>query len=821
MVLSAKVAHKSASDSYQISNNSYTMFKNYFKTSWRNLQRNKIYTSINVSGIAIGLAAFWLIVLYVANEMSYDTSFANANRICRVAQHASWQGGSMNIVPSPPPFAPALKKDFPEVEDAVRIDIEGGGVVKYGDKIFKQEDIFFADNSFFHLFGYHFLYGSATTALMQPQCIVITKSFAERFFGDASKAINQTLLFGTDNYPNKVTGIIEDVPQNSHLQFSGIRSFGDPPDNNAWNSSYLYTYLLLRKGTGIGAFQSKLGNFEKRVAGEMHFTDYHIELQPLTAIHLHSNLEYELSANGNMNRVYMFIVIALLVLIIALINYMNLSTARSSARVKEIGIRKVVGSSRRHLAGLFISEALLVTTIASAIACLLVRLSLPFFNQLAGKNLGIWVFGIFNTIAGIIFFAVITGITSGSYPAFFLSRFKTIPSLKGQLGGTHANAVFRKSLVVFQFMTAVFLISASFIIYKQLQYVSKKDLGFNREQVLTFHIDDVHVRSKISALKYALLKNPLIQGVAVAGNPIGNNDLNENSFVFEKNGDMQSTPQLANKLYVDEDFLNTAGISLLLGRSFSKNMPTDKTDAVIINETLMNTLGYTDAIGKKMQYNNYNNVTSYRTIVGVVKDFHSYSLQHKIEPMVMLMPPNDKEQDNLYVKIMKGRAAQGIAFLKATYSTFDNNSTADFHFLDENFARQYAGEEKQQQLSFAFTVLAFIIACLGLLGLVIFATAQRTREIGIRKVLGASVASVTLLLSKDFAKLVAIATIVAVPIAWFIMEKWLRDFAYRIDIRWWMFLLSGSVAVFVALVTVGFQAIKAAIANPVRSLRTE
>jgi len=797
------------------------MFRNYIKTAWRNVTRNKIYAAINICGIAIGLAASWLIALYVSDELSYDRSFTNTDRVYRLAQHATWPSGSMNLALTSAPFSAAFKTTFPEVEDAARIDLEGGGVIKYADKTFKQDDICFADNSFFNLFDYHFLYGDAKAALTQPQSIVITKTLANKIFGDAAKAIDQTILFGSDNYPNKVTGVIEDMPQNSHLQFSGIRSFGDALNNDTWNNTYLYTYLLLKKESDVNTLENKLPAFEKKLAKEMNYTQFHIELQPLSSIHLHSNLDYELSANGSITRVYMFIVIGVLVLLIALINYMNLSTARAANRVKEIGIRKVIGSGQKHLIGLFISEALLVTFIAALIACFLVQASLPLFNQLAGKNLTIWRFGTFNTVAAVIALALFTGFISGSYPALFLSRFKLIPSLKGQLGNMHSNIAFRKSLVVFQFVIAICLISGSYIIYKQLQYVSQKDLGFNKEQVLSFHIDNMKVRSEIPALKHDLLQSPLIEGVAVAGNPIGNNDLNTNGFRFEKDGEISSSSQLANRLYVDEDFLKTAGIKLLQGRNFSTNMLTDKDDAVIINETLMKTLGYTNAIGKKMQYPKPDNTVSNRTIIGVVKDFHSYSLQHKIEPMVMMMPPNDKEQDNLYIKIAKGKAAQGITFLKTAYTKFDNNNTADFHFLDENFAKQYAAEQKQEQLSLSFTVLAFVIACLGLLGLVIFAAVQRTKEIGIRKVLGASATSVTILLSKDFAKLVFIASIIATPIAWFVMNKWLQDFAYRINIEWWMFLLSCGAAILLALFTVSFQAIKAAIANPVKSLRTE
>lgn len=797
------------------------MFRNYLKTSWRNLQHNKVYSAINIGGIAIGLATFWLIGLYVSDEMSYDRSFTNANRIFRVAQHATWQGGSMNIVPTSAPFANSFKTTFPEVEDAARIDIEGGGVIKYADKIIKEDRICFADNSLLNLFDYHFLYGDSKTALVQPQSIVITKTLANKIFGDASKAINQTILFGSNSYPNKVTGVIEDMPANSHLQFSGLRSFGDALNMDGWNNTYLYTYLLLKKSSDITSLQNKLPSFENKLAKQLNYTQFHIELQPLTSIHLYSNLDYELSINGNISRVYTFIAIGILILLIALINYMNLSTARASIRVKEIGIRKVIGSERKHLIVLFISESLLVTFIAATLAYFLVQFSLPFFNQLSGKNIGIWYFGTVNTVACISIFALITGFISGSYPALFLSRFKLIPSLKGQLGSMHGNIILRKSLVVFQFVIAVCLINGSYIIYKQMQYVSQKDLGFNKEQVLTFHIDDMKVRTETLELKHDLLQNPLIEDAAVVGNPIGNNDLNTNGFRFEKDGEINSSSQLANKLYVDEDFIKTMDIHLLQGRNFSKDISTDKDDAVLINETLMKTLGYTNAIGKKMQYPAPSGTVSNMTIVGVVKDFHAYSLQHKIEPMVMMMPPNDKEKDNLYIKLAKGKTAQAIAYVKNTYTRFDKNNTADFHLLDENFQKQYAGVQKQEQLSLSFTVLAFIIACLGLLGLVTFATAQRTKEIGVRKVLGATVQSVTVLLSREFAKLLFVAAIIAIPVSWFIMDKWLQDFAYRINIEWWMLMLTCSTAIFIALITVGFQAIKAAIINPVKSLRTQ
>lgn len=781
-----------------------------------------MYSFINIAGISIGLAAFWLIALYVFDELSYDRSFSNANNTYRIAEHISWDGGAMHFPINPPPLAATIKSKFPEVEQAINIDAEGGGVIKFNNKIIKQNDILFADKGFFSIFDHPFIAGDAVAALAQPNSIVITESLAKKIFSDAGAAFNQTIYFGTE--PVKITGVIKDVPRNSHLQFSGMRSMHTIPDEeNTWKNFYLYTYLVLKPGADITAFNKKLNTFGMQtIAKEMGVKDYRIELQPLTSIHLHSNLEYELSTNSSISRVYIFSAIGILILLIALINYMNLSTARASIRVKEIGIRKVIGSSRSNLAALFITEALLVTFIAALIAGVLVQLSMPLFNLVSGKQLDVWRFGMFNTIAFIMALSFIAGFTSGSYPALLLSRFKLIPSLKGHFGNMQASTLLRQSLVVFQFVIAVFLISGSFIIYKQMQYVNNKDLGFNKEQVLYFHIDDGKVRNEIPAVKAALLQSPLIEDAAAASNPIGGNDIGGHDFAFEKNGVMQESNQMAKQIFVDEDFLKTMNIQLLQGRSFSKDMQTDQSGAIIINETLMKEIGYKNAVGKKSEYRvNQAAAISHRTIIGVVKDFHISSLQTKIEPLVMMLPPVENEKDNLYVKIKKGKTAEGLAYIKKTFATFDVQNTADFNFLDEAFARQYAAEQKQEQLSFVFTVLAFIIACLGLTGLVMFTVAQRVKEIGIRKVLGASVGSVTIMLGKNFMQLVVIATVIAIPVAWFAMNKWLQEFAYRIDIAWWMFLVPGLVAIVIALVTVCVQAVKAALTNPVESLRTE
>ena len=703
----------------------------------------------------------------MSDEFSYDRSFPNADRIYRVVQHTNGENGRMDIAVTSPPFATALKNNYPEVEDAVRIGIEAGGVIHFEDKTINQDDICFAENSFFTLFDHQFLYGERENALKQPGSIVLSESLATKIFGNSALAMNKELLFGSTKQPIRVTGVIMDMPQNSHLQFSGIRSFGnDALTSINWDEAFLYTYLLLKEGADIKSLEDNLAPLEQDLSRRMQFANYQVELQPLTSIHLNSRLDYELSSNGSSSRVFMFMVIGLLVLMIAMINYMNLTTARAAIRVKEIGIRKVLGSGQKHLIGLFITEALIISLIGALFACLLVYLTLPFLNHLAGKNLGLWHFGVANTLGFICFFTFLTGGLCGSYPALFLSRFKMVPSIQGQLGDMRSSVVFRKSLVVFQFVITVCLLSSSYIIYSQIQFMIQKDLGFDKEQVVIGHIDNIKVRTQSQSLKEALRRSPLIENVATAGNPLGTNYLGKFGFYFEQNGVIQQQSHMANFLYTDEDFLPTNGMRLIKGRNFSKSMKTDKEEVIIINETLMNDLGYSDAIGKRVEYFIDDDSTVNRTVIGVVKDFHFSSLQHAIEPLVMLIPPHEVEGDNLYVRLSKGQALAGMSFLKETYRKFDPESKSDFHFLDENFNNQYLNEQRQIKLSQVFTILAFIISGLGLFGLVLFMATERRKEIGIRKVLGASVSSVAVTLSKDFGKLVAVAAIIATPIAW-------------------------------------------------------
>ncbi len=447
---------------------------------------------------------------------------------------------------------------------------------------------------------------------------------------------------------------------------------------------------------------------------------------------------------------------------------------------------------------------------------------LPLFNTLSGKELSLWRFGTFTTLLCVIVFALLAGAFSGLYPALFLSRFKAIPALKGQMGNLSDNILFRKSLVVFQFTITVIMIAGSIIIYRQLQYTSKKDLGFNKEQVLTFHIHDREVRKQTGAMKIQLSQNPLIEGVAVAGNPIGNNDLGAHGFVFEKNdGSFSTSNKMSQELMVDADYLGTMGIQLSQGRNFTPGNEADKYGSALINETLLRELGWKDALHKRVRFTYGQGEVGERTVVGVVKDFHTYSLQHKVEPMVLMMPPVASMEDNVYVKINTAHTKEAMAWIEKVYHEFDKSNPVEFNFLDQNFARQYAAEQKQETLALIFTILAVSIAALGLFGLAAFTAQQKVKEIGIRKVLGASVPSIVSMLSKDFIRLVVIAIVIATPIAWMGMHNWLQGFAYRVGIQWWVFVLAGVLAMFITLVTIGIHAVRAARANPINSLRNE
>jgi putative ABC transport system permease protein len=802
------------------------MFKHYVTTAWRNLIKYKAFSLINIGGLAIGLAAFWIIALYVGDELSYDRNLPTAARVVRAISYEDWDGGHLKMATSSPPFAQILQAMLPQIEKTVRIDAEGGGEITVGNKHFDLDNAIFTDSTFFEVFPYKFLSGNPATALAGTKSLVLTKSEAEKLFGVAGAAMGKTVLFDKHD-PYVVTGVIGNPPPNSHLSFSAIRPLVMSGRDNleGWQYFNLYTYLLLRRGTDYKQVENRIaGSFTpfllKKINGGGK-VKYRMELQPLTSIHLHSHLDFEMSRNGDIRYVYIFIVAALLILFIAVINYMNLSTARSILRLKEVGVRKAIGSPRGPLVGLFMAESVIITLFAAFLGLLLVELFLPVFNRLSGKELTLLRFGIFSSLGGITLFSLLIGLLSGAYPAFFLSGFGVLRSLKGQLGNQSANLLFRKGLVTFQFVITITMISASCLIYLQLRYVNNADLGFNKEQTLSFHLRDPAIRRQIVSFRNKLLESPLVEGVSGASNPIGNNDIGGRDFHYEKDGERRKGSLMGKILQVDSHFLGTMQIPVIAGRNFSDQVPSDTAQAVIVNETMVKEAGWNDPIGKRIEYYIDDKETHSAMIVGVFKNFNLYSLQHTIEPLALYLPSDATDEDNVFVRINKDHVSEALDYIRQTYKSFDNANAFEYHFLNQNFSRQYEAERKQGDVLLSFTVLAVGLACLGLLGLVNFSATQRTREIGIRKVLGAETFGIVLLLAGDLLKLVLLAGLIAGPLAWWGMYHWLAGFAYHIPLHWWIMLLAALSAAMIALVTMTSQALRAARANPVDALKYE
>lgn len=794
------------------------MLKNYFITAWRNIRRYSIFSFINISGLALSFTAVWLIALFVAHELSYDRFHEKAGRIYRLVSHGKWGTEKFDITGTSGLAAAALKNDFPEVEDAVRIHAEGGGILTYQDKTIKEDNIFFTDPSFFTVFTWHFLAGN-THALEKPNSMVLTRSLAAKLVQDPLSALNKTVKM--DNTLYTVTGVIDDMPDNSHFNCKAVRSFPSGLRGD-WGTLEFYTYVLLKKQADVNRLRAKLPAFVTKYltvnARNIHFS---LELQPLTAIHLHSHLAYELSDNHDIKYTYVIAIVGLLVLLIALINYINITTARASIRLREVAVRKIIGSNGKNLVGLFLTESFLTIICAAIISLALVILTMPLFNYVTGKQLTIWQFGIAPTVLCMLTFCGITGLIGGWYPAFFLSKFKTIPALKNQLGDVKGQTIFRKSLVLFQFAITVVMITTSLIIYLQLNFMTHTDLGFNKKQLLTFHLDSRPVRTRVEALRTALLQNPMVKAVASASNPIGNNNIGMTDYSVEKNGVFDDHSNLAYWLTIDPDFIPTMQIKLLEGRNYSKNIASDSV-SVMVNEAFVKKQGWASAMGKRISRGKDSTGKFIAAnIIGVVKDFHIYSLQHQIGPMVMELPRQLYDRDNMYVRIDDSHTAQTIKYIENTFRKFDAASPFEYHFLDKNFAAQYEAEQKQGQVLLGFTILTIVISCLGLFGLITFTVGKRVKEIGIRKVLGASVQNTVLLLTKSLLQVVFISLLLALPASWLISHKWLQDFAYRIQLQWWMFAVAGIISLIIAFATLSVQAIKAAVANPVKSLRAE
>ena len=806
------------------------MGKNYFKIAVRNLFKRKWFSAINILGLAIGISTCLLIMLFIQNQLSYDRYNEKADRIVRVLFKGKMNGGEIKEANVMPPVALTFKKDFPEVLDATRIRSYGTPRISYGNKTFKENNFAFVDSNFFRVFTIPLIKGNATTALLEPNTVVISNNVAKKYFG-TEDPIGKVLLFKDNNAALKVTGVFEEVPVNSHFHFDLFASMTGLAEarEQTWMSSNYYTYLVLPKGYDYKKLEAKLPEeIDKYIGPQLEKAmgvtmsqfkqggnNIGFALQPLTDIHLHSDQTGDMEPHGDIQYVYIFSVVAVFMLLIACINFMNLSTASASKRSKEVGIRKVMGSAKEQLVWQFLIESLLLTVVAMIIALLLVYLALPLFNDIAGQDLTIKLKNNLWIIPALIGFVLFTGLLSGSYPAFFLSSFNPITVLKGSFTSGKKSIGLRSGLVVFQFFISISLIIGTVVVLKQLSYIQHKQLGYDKNQVLV--VEETYWLGKNQEVfKQQLLADPQVLNVSSSGYlPAGSS--NGNNFLVSPD---ENSSQLIHTLRYDIDYnyIPTLGMKIVAGRNFSKEYGSDST-GIIINETAAKIFGWgQNAIGHTLSYMNNEGRKITYNVIGIVKNFHFKSLHELITPLVMVI---GNDNNNIIVKVKTKDITVLLNSIKRKWNDLKAESPFTYSFLDDRFNKTYKAEKNIGRILGIFAGLTIFVACLGLFGLATFTAERRTKEIGIRKVLGADVKGIVSLLSKDFLKLVFVAFLFASPVAWFIMNKWLQDFAYRIQISWWIFLIAAIGSLLIALLTVGLRAVQAAVSNPVKSLRTE
>ncbi len=799
------------------------MLKNYFKIALRNLWKNKAFSAINIFGLAIGIAACIIIMLFVTYEKSFDGM--HTGNIYRLDEVQKFEGmvEPQNVALSMYPMGPTLTADFPEIKNFTRVR-QGDLDLNYKEKrLFFP--ILFVDSTFLQLFDFPVLNGDRNKILEKPNSIALTEESAKKLFGDDDPIGKTITKYVGDTIVFTVTGIMRDVPENSHLQFDGLASFSTiagPRNMENWGGNWLVTYLDLQKGTDIKTLEKKFPAYLKKYMTRRDgWKFYELFLQPVADVHggstniTHDYVNYK---KFDSRYTYIFSIIALAILIIACINFMNLSTARSAERAREVGIRKTVGAERLQLAGQFIGESILLSLIALVIAIAIVKLALPGIAQLSQRELRLPLSD-FPLLLLILAGTVVVGIVAGLYPAGYLSSFQPIRVLKGAIQAGKSKSSFRNVLVVGQFTGAVLLIIGTVFAVRQLRYMQSKDPGFNRDQVIIIPLNEV-TSGKYSALKQELLANTAIQAVTGSGQRLGNN-LHQSGMMFH--GDGPARRLTSSQVVVDPDYLKLYKIPVIAGRNFTDD-PNDNAKAYIVNETMakellkdQKTKTYESLIGK---HYGFGGMDSAGFIAGVAKDFNFNSLHHKIETLSIFCQ-KDWGYNEVSVRI-KGSKAQGaIDHVAAAWKKVNPDQPFEYSFLDEHFKELYESDRAVSKVVGILAGLAILISCLGLFGLASYSAERRVKEIGIRKVLGASVQNITAMLSKDFARLVIISTLIAWPIAWFGVSRWLQDFAYRVPVSWWVFAMAAGVALMIALVTVSFQAIKAAIANPVKSLRTE
>jgi putative ABC transport system permease protein len=809
------------------------MIKNYLKTAFRSLLKNKGFTIINVLGLTLGIATCLLIVFYVLDELSYDRFNKKADRIYRVNNDIKFGGSENSFATAPGPAAMTLKADFPEIEQAARIISVGGVRIRKSGQFVQEDRVLYADSTIFSIFTLPMVQGNPATALVAPGSMVIDERTAMKYFSRTDVA-GQSLTVD-DGTVYKVTGVIKDIPIQSHFRADIFISMPGRADSrvDAWLGNNYYTYILLKPGAKPAGLQAKFPGFLQQHAGQQLQNAIHMDfatleksgsyfrfsLTPLNNIHLRSTSVGEMLPGGNITYVYIFSAIAAFILILACINFMNLSTARSAGRAREVGVRKVLGSPRKYLVAQFLTESVMVTLAGAILAVLAAWALLPVFNQISGKELAVDRQLISWMIPILLLFVLVIGCLAGSYPAFFLSAFQPVDVLKGgKLSRGFKGGGLRSFLVVFQFSISIFLITGTLVVYNQLKYIQSQDLGFNRDHVLI--VQNVRgLGDQALSFKKEVKKLKDVDDATMTGALPAENYMSGSSF-FKDRSLSQESAVLSQRWFVDEDYITTLGMKLKSGRNFAADMPTDSS-AILINEAEEKMLGWPDPLNHTLYAPLNNELTSVGAfhIVGVIKNFNFRSLREQVTPMVLHFAD---DRTALSIRIHAGANIPAVmAQVGNKWKELSPSTEFAYSFMEQDFDALYRSEQRMGKLFISFTSFAILIACLGLFGLAAYAAEQRTKEIGIRKVLGADVSTIVGMLSKDFIKLVMIAILIASPLAWLAMRKWLEGFAYRQQMQWWMFALAGLAAMLIAFITISFQSIKAALSNPIKSLKSE
>jgi len=802
------------------------MFKNYFKSAWRSITKNKTYSILNIVGLSAGLTCFAFIALWVNDELSYDKFNTNYDRIYRLVSVEKRETGATESAMTSAPMAKALLNDYPEVENTVRMKMREE-IVTYKNQQVLQSGILLTDPSFFNVFSYHLIKGDEATALNEPFSLILTESSAKKYFGDKNPVGKALWLNMYDNgygVNYTIKGVIPDPPKNAHFAFNMLASFKtievarpDVLTVDGWGDESFYTYVLLKKGIDVGTFSKKITFFYGKYVGDLFKLwqpIYSYKLQPLSDIHLRSNLQNEIAANGSITQVYIFFTIGIFILLLAGINYTNLATARSAGRAKEVGIKKVVGAGKRQLIFQYLSESVFMAIAALLLSFLFCALLQPLFYQLTGKELSLFSSPLL--ISFLVAVTIFLGVVSGIYPALVLSSFKPARVLKGSFKSGEKGVLLRKTLVVSQFVITMILITGIVIIYSQMSFIKHKDLGYNKDALLFINENgNTGVVKGYTAFKNDLLDNPLISGVTRSNSLIVGGLGNGGAETIDNKGNVLQVN--TSRIRIDPDYLNVYGIKLLAGKNFTQQSSHDSIRPVILNEMAVRKFGWKNneaAIGKPFTMGDTKGV-----VIGVTNNFHYASLQQLIQPLVIY--PIDEYFSRVTLKIDITKANDAVSYIQKIWKQHFPSALFDYGFVSEQIKAQYLAEERFSKIFLYFSILSMLIACLGLYGLISYTVFQRTKEIGIRKVLGATANNIVAIISGDFLKLVLLACFISIPVAWYAMHSWLQNFAYRIHLSWWLFIISGLLVLLIALITISFQSIKAAMANPVKSLRTE